>query len=105
MDIEIASIAQLTDLVQLAEPQNLLPRGPRHHANDSDARMDLDGDTDASKHLRNVHGSRLDVLSGVPEWGQENGIGTHTQMSGRWSWDENLASGDEAFLAGGIKSS
>jgi len=102
MDIEIASITQLTDLVQLAEPQNLLPR---QHANDSDARMELDGDTDPSKYLRNVHGSRVDVLDGVPKGGQEKGIGTHTQMSGRWCLDENLASGDEAFPAGGIKSS
>lgn len=104
MDIEIASITQLTDSVQLAEPQNFLPR---QHANDSDARMELDGDTGTSKHLRNVHvsSSRVDVLNGVPKGGQEKGIGTHTQMSGRWCLDENLASGDEAFLAGGIKSS
>ena len=102
MDVEIRSITQLTDSVQLAEPQNLLPR---QHANDSGSGMDLDGDTDPSKHLRNDHGSRLDVLSGVPKWDQEMGIGTHTQMSGRWSLDENFASGDGAFLAGGIKSS
>lgn len=106
MDVEIRSITQLTDSVQLAEPQTLLPR---QHANDSDSGMDLDGNTDPSKHLKNDHGSRLDVLSGVPKWDQEKGIGTHTKMSGRWSLDENFASGggggDGAFLAGGIKSS
>ena len=102
MDVEITSIPQLTDSVQLAEPQNLLPR---QHANDTGSRMDLDGDADPPKHLRNVHGSRLDVLGGVPKWDLEKSIDTHTQMSGRWSLDENLAVGDGSFLAGGIKPS
>jgi hypothetical protein len=100
MDVEIASTTQLTDSAQLVKPQNLLPR---QHANDTDSRMDLDGDTDSPKHLRNGHGSRLDVLGGVPKWDLEKSIGTLTQTSGRRSLDENLASGDGSFLAGGIK--
>ena len=100
MDVEIASTTQLTDSAELVRPQNV---SPRQHANDTDSRMDLDGDTDSPKRLRNVHGSKLDVLGGVLKWDLEKSIGTHTQTRGRRSLDENLASGDGSFLAGGIK--
>src|SRR6266851_155260 len=103
MDVEIASITKLTDSVQLDESQNLLSP---HHSNGSDARMDLDGDTNPSKYSPIAHRPGLDVPNSIPKWDQEvqdKTGGTHTQIGSRWSLDENLASGDNVVLAGGIK--
>ncbi|KAF8483369.1 hypothetical protein DFH94DRAFT_679916 [Russula ochroleuca] len=103
MDVEIASITQLTNSVQLAEPPNL-------HAppleNDSDAGMDLDGENDPSKHFSSTRSSGIDViLGGIPKWGQDAAVGTHTQMGDSWSSDseyEALATSGEAVLASRI---
>jgi len=80
MDVEIASITQLTDSVQLAE-QPKLPSSQLE--NDSDAGMNLDGDNDD-----------LDEID------------THTRIvvGDKWSpgsehEPEALATGDEAVLA------
>jgi hypothetical protein len=103
MDVEIASITQLTDSVQLDESQNLLSP---HHSNGSDAGMDLDGDTNPSKYFPSAHRPGLDVPNSIPKWDQEvqdKTGGTQTQTGSRWSLDENLASGDNVVLAGGIK--
>jgi hypothetical protein len=101
MDVEIASITQLTNSVQLAEPPNLL--SPQLE-NDSDAGMDLDGDNDPSRNFPGRN-SRIDVLlSDVPKWDQDE-IGTHTGIGDRWNPDseyEALATGDEAVLASRI---
>src|SRR6267154_4073157 len=101
MDVEIASITQLTNSVQLAEPPNFL--SPQLE-NDSDAGMDLDGDNDPSRNFPN-RDSGIDVLlSGIPKWDQDD-IGTHTGIGDRWNPDseyEALATGDEAVLANRI---
>jgi hypothetical protein len=103
MDVEIASITQLTNSVQLAEPPNLL--SPQLE-NNSDAGMDLDGDNDPSRNIPSRN-SGIDVLlSGVPKWDQDK-IGTHTGIGDRWSPDseyEALATGDEGVLASRITS-
>jgi hypothetical protein len=106
MDVEIACITQRTDSVQLTEPQNHL-LSPQH-ANDPDAGMDLDGDTDPSKHFliarRPVLGSLdSDVHNVMPKWGQNKDVGAHTQMGGRWSLDENPSGGDDAVLTSSVE--
>lgn len=97
MDVEIASITQLTNLVQLAEPPNLLSP---HLENDSDARMDLDSDNDPSRNFPSIRNSGADILlSGIAKWDQGN---THTRIGDKWSLEseyEALATGDEAVLA------
>jgi len=103
MDVEIACITQRTDSVQLAESQNHL-LSPQH-ANDSDAGMDLDGDTDPFK--RSLSACRpvlnSDIHNIMPKWGQNKDVGAHTQMGGRWSLDENPSSRDDAVLASSIE--
>jgi len=96
MDVEIVGITQRTDSVQLTEPQKHL-LSPQH-ANDSDAGMDLDGDTDPSKRFPNARKPVLDVHNGLPKWGQGEDVGTHTRMGGRWSLAENPSSGDDTVL-------
>lgn len=102
MDVEIASITQLTNSVQLAEPPNLL--SPQLE-NDSDAGMDLDGDNDSSRNFPSTRNSGSDaLLSGIPKWDQDE-IGAHTRIGDRCSPDseyEALATGDEAVLASRI---
>jgi hypothetical protein len=101
MDVEIASITQLTNSVQLAEPPNVL--SPQLE-NDSDTGMDLDGDNDPHRNFPSTRNSRIDVLlSGIPKWDQDE-TGTHTGIGDR-STDseyEALATGDEAVLASRI---
>jgi hypothetical protein len=105
MDVEIVCITQRTDSVQLAEPQKCL-LSPQH-ANDSDAGMDLDGDTNPSKRFPNARKPVPDVHSGHPKWGQDEDIqvGTHARMGGRWSLAENPSSGGDTVLASGIEHS
>jgi hypothetical protein len=102
MDVEIASITQLTNSVQLAEPSNLL--SPQLQ-NDSDAGMDLDGDNDPSRNFPSTRNSGIDVLlSGTPKWDQDE-TGTNIGIGDRWSTDfkyESLATGDETVLASRI---
>lgn len=104
MDVEIASITQLTNSVQLAEPPNLLSPQPQLQ-NDSDAGMDLDGDNDPSRNFPSTLNSGIDVLlSDIPRWDQDE-IGTHAGIGDRWSPDSEykaLATGDEAVLASRI---
>lgn len=98
MDVEIASITQLTNSVQLAEPPNVL--SPQLET-DSDAGMDLDGDNDPYRSFPGTRNSRIDVLlSGIPKWDQDE-VGTHTGIGDRSpdSEYEALASGDAAVLA------
>jgi len=120
MDVEIASITQLTNSVQLAEPPNSLSESPQLE-NDSDASagMDLDGDNDPSRNSPNTRNSGIDVLpsGGIPKWDHQGEIGgTHSTAgpgnvvvgdSDRWRPDseyEALATGDdEAVLASRIK--
>jgi hypothetical protein len=103
MDVEIASITQRTDSVQLAIPPSLL--SPQLET-DSDAGMDLDGDNNPSRRFSNSCGSGIDVLrSGIPKWGQDEAVGTHTQLGDSRSPDseyETLATSDEAVLASRI---
>jgi hypothetical protein len=96
MDVEIVDITQRTDSVQLTEPQKHL-LSPQH-ANDSDAGMDLDGDTDPFK-CSNARKPVLDVNHGLPKWGQDEDVGTHTRMGGRWRLAKNPSSGDDTVLA------
>lgn len=86
MDVEIASITQLTNSVQLAEPPKSLSSGPQLET-DSDAGMDLDGDNDpSSRHSSSTRSSGTDVLiGGIPKWGQDEAVGAHTQMGRSWS--------------------
>lgn len=96
MDVEIASITQLTDSVQLAEPQNIL--SPRLEK-DPEAGMDLDCDCDSSRRFSRTHSPGIDVLrSGMPKWGQA--INTHSQMGD--SEYEAPGTSDEAVLANRI---
>ncbi len=100
MDVEIASITQLANSVQLTEPSNLLSH---QLENDSDAGMDLDGDNGPSRDFSSTRNSGIDVpLSGIPEWDQvEIGIPTR-RIDDNWSADseyEALTTGDEAGLA------
>jgi hypothetical protein len=103
MDVEIASITQLTDSVQLAEPPNSL--SPQLE-NGSEAGMDLDGDNDPSRRFSSTRSSGIDVLrSDIPKWGQDEAVGTHSQTGDSWSPDseyEALATSDEAVLASRI---
>lgn len=102
MDVEIASITQLTNSVQIAEPPKLLPSSPQLET-DSTAGMDLDGDNDPSRHLSSTRGSGIDVLpSDIPKWGQDEAVSAHTQMGSSWSPGseyEALATSDEVVLA------
>jgi hypothetical protein len=100
MEVEIASITQLTDSVQLAESQKdfLSPQ----HPNDSDSGMDLDGDTDHSKHFPNARRPELDVRDGIPKWFPDKSVGTHTQTVGGWNLAENPSSSDDTLLESGI---
>ena len=99
MDMEIASITQLTNSVQLAEQPNLL--SPQLEK-DSDAGMDLDGDNDPSRNFPTTRNSGTDVrLSGIPKLDQDE-VDTQTRIGDRWSpvsEYEGLATGDEAVLA------
>lgn len=103
MDVEIASITQLTNSVQLAEP-------PNSHTppleNDTDAGMDLDGENDPSKHFSSARSSGTYVIpGGIPKWRQEEAVCTHNQMGDSWNPDseyEALATSDEAVLASRI---
>lgn len=97
MDVEIASITQLTNSVQLAEPPNVLT-SPQLE-NDPDAGMDLDGDNnDPSRNFPSTRNSRIGVLD-IPKWHQDK-IGTHTGIgdTGRWSPGSEYATGDEARI-------
>jgi hypothetical protein len=111
MDVEIASITQLTNSVQLAEPPpNLL--SPQLE-NDSEAGMDLDGDNDPSRNVPSTRNSGIDVsLSDIQKkkWDHQDEIGTHTGIdgdsdAGRWIPDSGYAApatGDGAVLASRI---
>ncbi|KAH9988013.1 hypothetical protein BJV77DRAFT_762352 [Russula vinacea] len=103
MDVEIASITQLTNSVQLAEPPNLHTQPLE---NDTDAGMDLDGENDPSRHFSSTRSSGIDVIpGGISKWGQDEAVGTHNQMGDSWSPDseyEALATSDEAVLASRI---
>ncbi|KAH9956153.1 hypothetical protein BC827DRAFT_1233115 [Russula dissimulans] len=99
MDVEIASITQLTNSVQLAEPQNLL--SPLLE-NDTDTGMDLDGETDPSKHFPSVLSSKFEVLrSDTRKWGHDVDFGSHVEMGGSWNDAEYKAfvRHDETLLA------
>lgn len=104
MDVEIAGITQLTNSVQLAEPQNL--RSPQLE-NNSDTGMDLDADTNTSKHFPSNHGSGLGVLlNDTPKLGQVEDFGAHTQIGGSWGLSseyEGLGNGEDAILTSHIK--
>ena len=101
MDVEVASITQLTNSVQLAEPPNLL--SPQLE-NDSDAGMDLDGDNDPSRNFSSRNLGIDVLLSDTPKWDQDE-VGTHTGIGDSWSPDseyEALETRDEAVLASRI---
>lgn len=99
MDVEIASITQLTNSVQLAEQPNLL--SPQFE-NDSDAGMDLDGDNDLSRNVPTTLNSGTDVhLSGIRKLDQDE-VDTHSRIGDRRSpisEYEAHETGDEAVLA------
>ena len=100
MDVEIASITQLTNSVQLAEPPKSHSPGSQLES-DFDAGMDLDGDNDPSRHSSSTHSSGVDVLlGGIPKWGQDEAVGAHTQTGNSWSLEhEALATSDEVVFA------
>src|SRR5712672_811332 len=100
MDVEIASITQLTDSVQLAESRNLLSPQLEH---DPDTGMDLDGDTDTSKQFPSALSSKFDALpNDVRKWGHDIDFGSHTEMGGSWN-DSEIVRDDEALLATPIR--
>ncbi|KAI0264176.1 hypothetical protein BC834DRAFT_274356 [Gloeopeniophorella convolvens] len=114
MAIEIASITQRTDAVQLAEPRSLV--GPPH---DSDAEMDLDDGAESSQtpeRSRSARNSGLyELFRGIQKDGQDEDDGEWADVSAQMEGesesdsedddedDEGLASGDEAVLAGRVK--
>jgi hypothetical protein len=104
MDVEIASITQLTNSVQLAEPppNSLSPQ----LENDSDAGMDLDGDNNDPSRNVLLSGGILKKKNNV-NWDQDE-IGTHNagivgdSDAGRCSLDsehEALATGGDGAAA------
>jgi len=101
MDVEIASITQLTNSVQLAEQPNSLSL---QLENDPDARMDLDCDNDPSRGFSSTRNSEIHVIpSAISEWDRDEVSRPTRRIGDSWSADcadcesyEALATGDEA---------